>query len=247
MDTQQQEIEDRHAQGMVEKYSKIAHEAYEKAAVGAGWETNEKSRKRWEEVPEANRACTRAAVRAVLEGMGKITGEPKKPDPKETLRLIREYLGNGGFFNPEMMAHDRVRDLIMDCRECLEWLLAGRPFMSATVTSKVEPGAPWEPVKAPDSAPAEEESADDFVKRVGIDGKLWAAEIKKRFPFGMDSDVLESWCCNMIMAGYDEATRRAEARTERLRSLCNDVKGAVVSLVDERLKKYWTAKFDELL
>lgn len=29
---------------------------------------------------------------------------------------IKNYLGNGGLFNPEHMEHDRVRDLLMDCR-----------------------------------------------------------------------------------------------------------------------------------
>lgn len=29
---------------------------------------------------------------------------------------ISSYLGNGGLFNPEMMEHDKVRDLLIDCR-----------------------------------------------------------------------------------------------------------------------------------
>jgi len=33
------------------------------------------------------------------------------------LETIQSYLGNGGLFNPEMMEHDKVRDLIMACRE----------------------------------------------------------------------------------------------------------------------------------
>jgi hypothetical protein len=35
----------------------------------------------------------------------------------ELLSRIKNYLGNGGLFNPEMMEHDKVRDLILDCRE----------------------------------------------------------------------------------------------------------------------------------
>jgi hypothetical protein len=27
---------------------------------------------------------------------------------------IQEYLGNGGLFNPELMDHEKVRDLLMD-------------------------------------------------------------------------------------------------------------------------------------
>lgn len=33
------------------------------------------------------------------------------------LDRIQNYLGNGGLFNPEMMEHEKVRDLIMDCRD----------------------------------------------------------------------------------------------------------------------------------
>lgn len=29
---------------------------------------------------------------------------------------ITEYLAAGGLFNPEMMEHDKVRDLLVDCR-----------------------------------------------------------------------------------------------------------------------------------
>lgn len=43
-----------------------------------------------------------------------------KPDTFNTqsiLARIQDYLGNGGLFNPEMMEHDKVRQLIMDCRD----------------------------------------------------------------------------------------------------------------------------------
>lgn len=44
----------------------------------------------------------------------------KKCKPKtEILSRITNYLGNGGLFNPELMEHDKVRDLILDCRETL--------------------------------------------------------------------------------------------------------------------------------
>lgn len=35
----------------------------------------------------------------------------------DTLDRIQQYLSNGGLFNPELMEHDKVRDLIRDCRE----------------------------------------------------------------------------------------------------------------------------------
>lgn len=51
----------------VEELCVLFHDAYEAAAVEAGWETQERSRKPWADVPEANKATMRATVRAVLE------------------------------------------------------------------------------------------------------------------------------------------------------------------------------------
>lgn len=38
------------------------------------------------------------------------------------LDRIQNYLEVGGLFNPEMMEHEKVRELIMDCRSELEQL-----------------------------------------------------------------------------------------------------------------------------
>lgn len=51
----------------IENCCEVMHDAYEKAAVGAGWETNPASRKSWADVPEANKVTMRAAVGALLE------------------------------------------------------------------------------------------------------------------------------------------------------------------------------------
>jgi hypothetical protein len=37
-------------------------------------------------------------------------------------KRITNYLGTGGLFNPELMDHDKVRDLLRDCRKELEGL-----------------------------------------------------------------------------------------------------------------------------
>lgn len=39
---------------------------------------------------------------------------------KNIVDRINEYLGNGGFFNPESMNHDEVRNLLMDCRSMIK-------------------------------------------------------------------------------------------------------------------------------
>jgi len=33
---------------------------------------------------------------------------------------ITEYLSAGGLFNPELMDHNNVRDLLIDCRDALD-------------------------------------------------------------------------------------------------------------------------------
>jgi uncharacterized protein YtpQ (UPF0354 family) len=46
-----------------------------------------------------------------------------------------EYLSVGGFFNPEMMDHEKVRDLVIDCRTEIERLreaLAGNDLYVKT-------------------------------------------------------------------------------------------------------------------
>lgn len=43
---------------------------------------------------------------------------------EEITERITEYLSVGGLFNPEMMNHDKVRDILIDCRDALTELLS---------------------------------------------------------------------------------------------------------------------------
>jgi hypothetical protein len=54
---------------LIERYCEVMHDAYERAAVGAGWETQTASRKPWADVPEPNKVTMRAAVAALLEAI----------------------------------------------------------------------------------------------------------------------------------------------------------------------------------
>lgn len=49
----------------LERLCEVSHNAYEVAAVEAGWDTNPRSRRPWTEVPEANKTTMRAAMDAV--------------------------------------------------------------------------------------------------------------------------------------------------------------------------------------
>lgn len=51
---------------LIEEACEAMHDAYEAAAVREGWETQERSRKPWAEVPDANKRTMRAAVAAAL-------------------------------------------------------------------------------------------------------------------------------------------------------------------------------------
>lgn len=57
-------------QEFVENACVVMHDAYEKAAIGAGWETNPASRKPWSDVPEPNKETMRAAVGSLLDWLG---------------------------------------------------------------------------------------------------------------------------------------------------------------------------------
>ena len=59
----------------VETICELMHDAYERAAVGAGWETNPHSRKPWADVPEANKATMRAAVSALWPVLAEVFHE----------------------------------------------------------------------------------------------------------------------------------------------------------------------------
>ena len=53
----------------IDEFCEVMHDAYERAAVGAGWETNPASRKPWADVPESNKITMRAAVMSLLRSI----------------------------------------------------------------------------------------------------------------------------------------------------------------------------------
>jgi hypothetical protein len=82
----------------IEAACEVMHDAYEAAAVAAGWETQQRSRKPWAEVPEANKATMRAAVTALLNHLAvaddQVTGvELVKGPPDEATDQAHGYHG----------------------------------------------------------------------------------------------------------------------------------------------------------
>lgn len=58
------------------------------------------------------------------------SNNPSGSDNPTLVERITDYLGNGGLFNPELMEHDKVRDLLMDIRDALNG--TGQQFPRAT-------------------------------------------------------------------------------------------------------------------
>ena len=54
---------------LIEAACEVMHDAYESAAAVVGWETQQRSRKPWAQVPEANQDTMRAAVGALLAAL----------------------------------------------------------------------------------------------------------------------------------------------------------------------------------
>jgi len=53
---------------------------------------------------------------------------------------ITRYLANGGMFNPELMDHEKVRDLLLDCRTALSIKQNFTPFDQEGRISELEEG-----------------------------------------------------------------------------------------------------------
>lgn len=70
---------------------------------------------RWIYVGDERFADVRSAVNPSAP-----SESPTPASEDELVKRITGYLASGGLFNPEMAIHDRVRDLLIDCRHALE-------------------------------------------------------------------------------------------------------------------------------
>lgn len=60
---------------------------------------------------------SQAMLRAASIEEHKVSQMTHNQAPEELLARIQSYLNNGGLFNPEMMEHHKVRELIIDCQD----------------------------------------------------------------------------------------------------------------------------------
>lgn len=75
----------------MDRLCEVMHDAYEAAALSAGWQTQERSRVPWADVPEANKATMRAAVAALLRELG---SEPVSTTPELYAVLLHPVWGD---------------------------------------------------------------------------------------------------------------------------------------------------------
>lgn len=128
--------------------------------------------------------------RGPVEALGEKEADVSADDATRQKALssrITEYLIAGGLFNPEMMEHDKVRDLLIDCRAFLD----GTSVPSATPTLNAA------------GVSAEGEELPNETKSVGVEE--WTVE------------KVEEWLCDddpvQVIAdnrNWDCATLRAE-------------------------------------
>lgn len=67
-------------EGLREAACEVMHDAYEAAAIQMGWQTQERSRNPWVDLPEANKATMRAAVDALLGWLAAHAPEADRAD-----------------------------------------------------------------------------------------------------------------------------------------------------------------------
>lgn len=92
----------------MEAACEVMHDAYERAAAKEGWETQERSRKPWSEVPEANKATMRAAITALLAVLPQLLPEPvTAPMPSEA--QVRAFQAAWHEADAAGLAGDRTR------------------------------------------------------------------------------------------------------------------------------------------
>ena len=77
---------------------------------------------KWRELPEKPPGWPNCRnYRAVLENEDMTNNWQQNIERQ--IALMTEYLGNGGFFNPELMDHEKVRDMILANRDTMQTLL----------------------------------------------------------------------------------------------------------------------------
>jgi len=84
------------------------------------------------ETPATAAMMREAAILLSTLSAPPITGEARQA----LLARIQSYLGNGGFFNPEMMDHQKVGRLLLDCRDYLKALSAPPSLSSPRETGQ---------------------------------------------------------------------------------------------------------------
>ena len=135
---------------------------------------------------------------------------------KNVLARIQTYLGNGGLFNPELVNHVAVRELIIDCRAALEASEAAR-------------------VKAEQERDAYRSKLMQLADATEVSGMSWSG-----FNVLGDKKSIKAVQSAVHYAGQIEEYRKAfadrlkqvEAERDALKEALQDATNALGSLID---------------
>lgn len=128
----------------IEAACEVMHDAYEAAAIGAGWETQQESRKPWADVPDANKETKRAAVAALLDHLAEVRAAewqagrlPSEDDIARVLALTDDYDGCFERMDAWSAATDEQQllglveePLSTDPEDCEFWLTRARAVLA---------------------------------------------------------------------------------------------------------------------
>jgi len=132
---------------------------------------------------------------------------------------IRNYFGNGGLFNPELMEHRKVSDLLMDIAKAID------QFWAPTQSAPPAPGEP--PAKEGETQDTLERLKNELLKRnqdYGLVGELIPAlerEMELLYePTNTDKDVA---ACHQMIHDMDKELTAAKAELASAKDLIEHI------------------------
>jgi hypothetical protein len=106
-------------------------------------------------------------------------------EPRDVVSQITEYLSNGGLFNPELMPHFHVRDLLMACRDeiiaaraCAEMMLqgTGQAQCEALLDRVIEANYPTRWISVDEQIPEEAKEVLAYADGRRCNAEFWRSE-----------------------------------------------------------------------
>ena len=157
---------------------------------------------------------------------------------------ITEYLGNGGLFNPESMEHNKVRDLLIDCRAALtEAKGQEEDWMQREIADGVAPGtyAPEPPAEAPAVTPSGMQPDGTWICPTCKDPKCGAPDL----PVSSQHDTEDGNVGHVSVGTSSSGAAREVTNVHANEAPRKDGNGSTASLPPDKHAKLANASFPE--